>query len=134
MKEKMNKMNNIKIKNNNSSSKNIVNNKINKINKIQDIVSCNNKKNKMLIPFDEYFDNNVCEEDKSEIEFQAELISKLIEVRNSKKYSQRKLAEICNVKQPEIARIESFKCSPQVDTLIKLLVPLGYTLKIEAIN
>ena len=131
MKEKMNKMNNIKIKNNNSSSKNIVNNKINKI---QDIVSCNNKKNKMLIPFDEYFDNNVCEEDKSEIEFQAELISKLIEVRNSKKYSQRKLAEICNVKQPEIARIESFKCSPQVDTLIKLLVPLGYTLKIEAIN
>lgn len=127
----MNKMNNIKIKNNNSSSKNIVNNKINKI---QDIVSCNNKKNKMLIPFDEYFDNNVCEEDKSEIEFQAELISKLIEVRNSKKYSQRKLAEICNVKQPEIARIESFKCSPQVDTLIKLLVPLGYTLRIEAIN
>ena len=131
MKEKMNKMNNIKIKNNNSSSKNIVNNKINKI---QDIVSCNNKKNKMLIPFGEYFDNNVCEEDKSEIEFQAELISKLIEVRNSKKYSQRKLAEICNVKQPEIVRIESFKCSPQVDTLIKLLVPLGYTLRIEAIN
>lgn len=130
----MNKMNNIKIKNNNSSSKNIVNNKINKINKIQDIVSRNNKKNKMLIPFDEYFDNNVYGEDKSEIEFQAELISKLIEVRNSKKYSQRKLAEICNVKQPEIARIESFKCSPQVDTLIKLLVPLGYTLKIEAIN
>ena len=127
----MNKMNNIKIKNNNSLNKNIVNNKINKF---QDIVSCNNKKNKMLIPFDEYFNNNVCEEDKSEIEFQAELISKLIEVRNSKKYSQRKLAEICNVKQPEIARIESFKCSPQVDTLIKLLVPLGYTLKIEAIN
>ena len=127
----MNKMNNIKITNNNSLNKNIVNNKINKF---QDIVSCNNKKNKMLIPFDEYFNNNVCEEDKSEIEFQAELISKLIEVRNSKKYSQRKLAEICNVKQPEIARIESFKCSPQVDTLIKLLVPLGYTLKIEAIN
>lgn len=131
MKEKMNKMNNIIIKNNNSSSKNIVNNKINRN---KDIVSCNNKKNKMLIPFDEYFDNNVCEEDKSEIDFQVELISKLIEVRNSKKYSQRKLAEICNVKQPEIARIESFKCSPQVDTLIKLLVPLGYTLKIEAIN
>ena len=124
----MNKMNNIKIKKNNSSSKNIVNNKI------RDIVSCDNKKNKVLISFDEYFDNNVSEEDKSEIEFQAELISKLIEVRNSKNYSQRKLAEICNVKQPLIARIESFKCSPQVDTLIKLLVPLGYTLKIEAIN
>lgn len=124
----MNKMNNIKIKKNNSSSKNIVNNKI------RDIVSCDNKKNKVLISFDEYFDNNVSEEDKSEIEFQAELISKLIEVRNSKNYSQRKLAEICNVKQPLIARIESFKCSPQVDTLIKLLFPLGYTLKIEAIN
>lgn len=96
-------------------------------------IECDNKKSKILMSFDEYYDKNVSEEDKREIEFQTELIGRLIEVRNNKKMSQRKLAQICNIKQPEIARIESFKCSPQVDTLIKLLVPLGYTLKIEAI-
>ena len=83
--------------------------------------------------FDEYYEKNVSKEDKHDIEFEVELIEKLIEIRNNKRYTQRKLAEICNVKQPQIAKIESFKCSPQVDTLIKLLKPLGYTLKIEAI-
>ena len=90
-------------------------------------------KSKMLMSFDDYYDKNVSKEEKREIDFQVDLIEKLIKLRNSKKCTQRKLAEICNIKQPEIARIESFKCSPQVDTLIKLLVPLGYTLKIEAI-
>ena len=87
----------------------------------------------MLMSFDEYYDKNVSKDDKNEIEFQTELIGKLIEIRNSKKITQRKLAQICKVKQTEIARIESFKCSPQINTLIKLLIPLGYTLKIESI-
>ena len=34
------------------------------------------------------------------------------------------------LKQPAIARIESHRSVPRVDTLLKLLVPLGYTLKI----
>lgn len=104
-----------------------------KSNDLKHKIECDNKKSKVLMSFDEYYDKNVSEEDKCEIEFQTELIGRLIEVRNNKKMSQRKLAQICNIKQPEIARIESFKCSPQVDTLIRLLVPLGYTLKIEAI-
>ena len=105
--------------------------KIKKSNKLKK--SSVNKKSKMLMSFDEYYEKNVSKEDKRDIEFEIELIEKLIEIRNNKKYTQRKLAEICNVKQPQIAKIESFKCSPQVDTLIKLLKPLGYTLKIEAI-
>ena len=124
-------MKNLNFKNKNKLKKDSVNKKSNVLNHK---IECDNKKNKMLMSFDEYYDKNVSEEDKREIDFQTELIGRLIEVRNSKNFSQRKLAEICNVKQPEIARIESFKCSPQVDTLIKLLVPLGYTLKIEAIN
>ena len=90
-------------------------------------------KDKMLMSFDEYYKKNVSKEDKYEIDFEVELIEKLIEIRNSKKYTQRMLAKVCNIKQPQIAKIESFKCSPQVDTLIKLLRPLGYTLKIETI-
>jgi len=123
-------MKNLNFKNKNKLKKDSVNKKSNVL---KHKIECDNKKSKMLMSFDEYYDKNVSEEDKREIEFQTELIGRLIEVRNSKNFSQRKLAEICNVKQPEIARIESFKCSPQVDTLFKLLVPLGYTLKIEAI-
>ena len=105
--------------------------KIKKSNKLKK--SSVNKKSKILMSFDEYYKKNVSKEDKCDIEFEIELIEKLIEIRNNKKCTQRKLAEICNIKQPQIAKIESFKCSPQVDTLIKLLRPLGYTLKIEAI-
>ena len=123
-------MKNSNLKNNNKLKKISINIKSNEL---KHKGTYNSKKNKMLMPFDEYFYKNVSEEDKREIEFQTKLIGRLIEVRNNKKMSQRKLAQICNIKQPEIAWIESFKCSPQVDTLIKLLVPLEYTLKIEAI-
>ena len=34
------------------------------------------------------------------------------------------------VKQPQIARIESGEANPRLDTLIKVLVPLGKTLAI----
>ena len=44
--------------------------------------------------------------------------------------TQRDLAEASGLKQPAIARIESMRSVPRVDTLLKLLVPLGYTLSI----
>ena len=124
-------MKNLNFKNKNKLKKDSVNKKSNVL---KHKIECDNKKSKMLMSFDEYYDKNVSKDDKNEIEFQTELIGKLIEIRNSKKITQRKLAQICNVKQPEIARIESFKCSPQINTLIKLLIPLGYTLKIESIR
>jgi len=34
------------------------------------------------------------------------------------------------LKQPAIARLESMKSTPQIDTLFKILHPLGYTLTI----
>ncbi|WP_278321201.1 helix-turn-helix domain-containing protein [Lachnotalea glycerini] len=40
------------------------------------------------------------------------------------------LAEMCNVKQPVIARMESDIHSPQVDSILKVLTPLGYALQI----
>ena len=44
------------------------------------------------------------------------------------------LAKMCDVKQPAIARIESLTHSPQVDSLLRILVPLGYTLQIVPIQ
>ncbi|MCD7824098.1 MAG: helix-turn-helix transcriptional regulator [Oscillospiraceae bacterium] len=68
--------------------------------------------------------------EKAQIEFETELIGKIIEARELKGLSQRDLAEISGVKQPAIARLESMRSTPQIDTLCKLLSPLGYKLSI----
>lgn len=59
-----------------------------------------------------------------------EFIQKFISVRENQNISQTQLAKASGVKQSAIARMESMKAVPQIDTLIKLLVPMGYTLDI----
>lgn len=75
-------------------------------------------------------ETKVSKSEKAQVEFEAALIGKLIEAREAKGLSQRELAELCGVKQPAIARLESMKTTPQIDTLFKVLSPLGYTLSI----
>lgn len=70
------------------------------------------------------------DEEREEINFEASLVCKMVEARENKGLSQRELAELSGVKQPAIARMESLKSKPQIDTLLKVLVPLGYTLDI----
>ena len=62
------------------------------------------------------------------------LISAIIEARNEKGLSQRQMEEITGVKQPVISRIESGASLPQIDTLIKLLLPLGKKLTVVPIT
>jgi len=50
--------------------------------------------------------------------------------REERGLSQRDLAELSGIKQPAIARLESMRSTPQIDTLFKVLSPLGYTLSI----
>lgn len=68
--------------------------------------------------------------EREEMRLDVELTGKLIEAREARGMTQRDLAEASGLKQPAIARIESHRSVPRVDTLLKLLVPLGYTLKI----
>jgi DNA-binding XRE family transcriptional regulator len=68
--------------------------------------------------------------DRERINFEVTLIGKLIEAREEKGLSQRALAEISGVKQPAIARLENLKATPRIDTLFKVLHPLGYTIEI----
>lgn len=72
----------------------------------------------------------ISEEERARIEFEVSLIGKLIEARESKGITQHELAEMTGVKQSAIARLESMKSTPQIDTLFKILKPLGYTLAI----
>ena len=45
--------------------------------------------------------------------------------------SQRDLAKMCKLPQSSIARIESHKTIPKLDTLIKIMQPLGLTLTVS---
>ena len=79
-------------------------------------------------------ESRVTPEERQKINFEVELIGKMIEAREKKGYSQRELAELSGVKQPAIARMESLKSTPQIGTLLKILAPLGYTLSITPIK
>lgn len=61
---------------------------------------------------------------------QAKLICELIEARQAQGISQRDLEEISGVTQSAIARLEKGASSPTLDTLFKVLVPMGKTLAI----
>ncbi len=79
-------------------------------------------------------ESRVTPEESRKIDFEVELIGKMIEAREKKGYSQRELAELSGVKQPAIARMENLKSTPQIDTLLKILAPLGYTLSITPLK
>ena len=68
--------------------------------------------------------------EKAKIEFEVALIGKVIEARESKGLSQKELADLAGLKQPAIARLETMKATPQIDTLFKVLQPLGFTLAV----
>ena len=75
-------------------------------------------------------DNNISPVDRAKIEFEVKLIGKLIEVRESKGFTQSQLAEAAGIKQSAVARMESLKVTPQIDILFKILTPMGYKLAI----
>lgn len=58
------------------------------------------------------------------------LIGELIKARKQKGLSQRELSELSGVGQPVIARMERGTSMPQINTLLKVLAPLGKKLTI----
>ena len=58
------------------------------------------------------------------------IIVELIKARNEKGISQKELEKLSGVSQPVIARMERGTTNPQIDTLIKVLAPLGKKLAI----
>lgn len=70
------------------------------------------------------------EEQKARIDFEVALIGKLIEAREARGLSQKQLADMCGLKQSAIARLEKMGATPKINTLIRVLQPLGYKLDI----
>ncbi len=77
---------------------------------------------------------NITQEEEEEIKLEKELIETVIEARKKLQLSQRGLSQKTGIKQPAIARIEKRLCSPKVSTLIKMLYPIGYTIKIVPLS
>lgn len=76
-------------------------------------------------------------EEIAESNLRVSLIGELIKARQEKGISQKKLEELSGVKQPIIARMERGNTSPQLDTILKVLAPLGKTLAVvplETVN
>ncbi len=68
------------------------------------------------------------------LDLEYELISKIIKLRESNNLSQKALADLINFKQPTIAKIELMKNSSRINTILKILIPLGYKLDIVPID
>lgn len=82
----------------------------------------------------EFIDLLLTPEEILESDLRVALIGELIKARQEKGLSQKKLEELSGVKQPVIARMEKGQTSPQLDTILKVLAPLGKTLAIVPLN
>jgi len=73
---------------------------------------------------------SLTDEEKNELEFFAEIVSKIIKRRAELNITQRSLAEKSGIKQSAIARLEKLDVIPRIDTLERVLRPLGLRMEI----
>ena len=78
----------------------------------------------------EFIDTFLTPEEIAESDLRVALIGELIKARTEQGISQKKLEELSGVKQPITARMEKGTTNPQINTLLKVLAPLGKTLAI----
>ena len=67
---------------------------------------------------------------RAESNLRAPIIEALIAARKEKSISQKQLEQLSGVKQQLIARVETGETNPQLETLLKILAPLGMTLAV----
>lgn len=81
--------------------------------------------------WDDDFDReHFTSEEIAESDMRAAIIAELVKARREQGISQRQLEEMSGVKQPQIARMERGDANPQLDTILKVLAPLGKTLAV----
>ncbi len=73
-------------------------------------------------------------DEKRIMELEYNLICEFIKLRNDLGISQQQMVNVSGVVREMIAVIENRKKHPQINTLIKILEPFGYTLSITKIR
>lgn len=71
---------------------------------------------------------------KAASDLRAAFLCALIDARNEKKSTQKELERLSGIKQPMIARIETDNTNPRLDTILRILAPLGKTLAVVPIK
>lgn len=74
------------------------------------------------------------EEEIAASDLRVEIIGEIIKARQESNLSQMMLSKQSGVKQPIIARMESGSSDPRLSTILKVLAPLGKTLKVVSIE
>ncbi len=74
--------------------------------------------------------SDVVKQDIEEMEVLAAIVTVIIDRLNELGYTQRDLAVICGLPQSSVARIEACIVKPNIETLIKIMKPLGLTLSV----
>lgn len=69
--------------------------------------------------------NKIVARDIVDMEEMADIVSTICKKREAMGITQRELAKLCNVPQSTVARIETYKTSPTLETLIKITRELG---------
>jgi ribosome-binding protein aMBF1 (putative translation factor) len=93
--------------------------------KMGEFIKWNDVKNSMT---------SLTDEEKGQIDMLSDIVSKIIEKRITLGLSQRDLEKITGVKQAAICRIENMRNMPQLDTLMKLMEPLGLRLYVGSVE
>jgi DNA-binding XRE family transcriptional regulator len=76
----------------------------------------------------------VTKEELRESDMRVALMGEIIKARREKNITQRDLERLSGVRQPMIARVENGTNTPRVDTVMKILAPLGKTLAVVPIE
>lgn len=85
---------------------------------------------KDLISLDQMFDNIKLKNEESKLSIEASekaiaIVDKIVKARKNLGLTQRELAKKCGIKQPALARIETYRVIPQINTLIKIAKVVG---------
>lgn len=86
------------------------------------------KKNGFTVWNDEFKRKIFTSEEIEASKIRVAVIGELVKARQAAGISQRQMEEVSGVKQPAIARLEKGVSNPTIDTILKMLLPLGKTL------
>ena len=77
---------------------------------------------------------NITPEQEEEIRIEMEIMQATIEARKKEKMTQKEISEKSGLTQSVVARVESGTHSPTMQTMVKYLHAIGYTLKVVPSN
>ena len=83
--------------------------------------------------FNSFLSENLTEEEIRVIRDKAKLLGEIIDARQELQLTQKKLESMSGIKQPMIAKIENGNVNPSLDSLLRLLVSMGKTIKVVPI-